>query len=212
MEIKNCNIHCRTSQTFILKDFSEDESGDSKITGYASTFENVDSYGDIMKRGAFKASIKATAGKWPVLLSHRDQIGANIVAKETEKGLYVESKIFKNSDIPRAKEAIALIKKSFEYKTPMGLSIGGFVKRIKFINDPEAKDGFKHKAEIYEFQVREHSITPIPANAEALVFDTKSAEFNALKEQCGALEPGILIDFFKKIKDINKRIPLGGTK
>ena len=206
MEFLNCNLPCKASNTFSIKEYRED-GDDIKVTGYASTFENIDSYGDIMKPGAFKESIKKTKGKWPVLLLHKEQIGANILAKEDQKGLYVESKIFKSSDIPRAKEAIALIKKSFDYKIPMGLSIGGMVKKIKFIDDPDAKDGYKYKYEIYEFQIREHSITPIPANMQALVMDEKSSDFLTLKNRrCSAVRERIYIDFFQKIKHINKNM------
>jgi len=52
-------------------------SNDGYITGYGSIFGNVDSYGDIVAKGAFKKAIedaKSGAKSWPAfLLQHGDE-------------------------------------------------------------------------------------------------------------------------------------------
>ena len=105
-----------------------------KIRGYASTFNNMDRYNDIMMPGAFKKSLETTKGKWPILFNHREQVGVNLSAKEDKTGLYVESELF-NTDkaIPKAAEATAIIKNSIKRGLKMGLSIGGLLKKSKLL-------------------------------------------------------------------------------
>lgn len=202
--IKECSIKFKTNRPFSIKTM-DDKDEDYKITGYASVFENVDCTGDIIKKGAFKKSIKAFKGQWPVLLNHKDAIGTNLVAKEDSHGLYVESSIYKDSDLPKGREAIALIKKSFKYKAKMGLSIGGLIKRIKFIYDPDADDGFKTKYEIYDFEMKEHSITPTPANDQALISQKAVWDFHK-QTDCHTASEKILLDFVKKFSNMKVNI------
>ena len=65
------------------------------IRGYASVFNNVDSYGDIVERGAFAETIDLfNRGEKtiPVLLNHsaRDFTGLTYELEEQEKGLYCD--------------------------------------------------------------------------------------------------------------------------
>ena len=187
-QIITCKEWHNKASVLTIKNIEKDKDGaDLKITGYASTFDNLDSYGDIVKKGAFTKSIKESGGKWPVLLNHRDQIGMNIKGSEDKKGLYIESKIFsKVDDLPKAKEAVALIKKNAEYGVPIGLSIGGLLKKIKFIHEKNPEDGFPIKMEIIEFDLKEHSVTPIPANMSARV---KQLNKSALMEKIAKTTP-----------------------
>ena len=197
-QIYDCLIPHKKDSVLKIKEFKK-EGSKFTIKGYASTFDTLDLYGDIVKPGAFKNSIKKLKGMWPIMLNHKDQVGMNLKGLEDSVGLYVESELFNNSDIPRSKEAIALIKENASYGANIGLSIGGVLKKIRFIHEKEPKDGFPIKMEILEFDLIEHSVTPIPANRDARVTSAKTAIYNQLvhkKELSTASK--VFFDFAKK--------------
>jgi HK97 family phage prohead protease len=72
------------------------ELGENMIAGHGSAFDNVDSYGDVVKKGAFKKTIRERVNKGKVKLmdSHGWNIsrllGSITFAEEDEKGLYFE--------------------------------------------------------------------------------------------------------------------------
>ena len=198
-QIYDCYIPHKKNSVLKIKEFKKE---DSKFTikGYASTFDSLDLYGDIVKSGAFKNSIKKTKGKWPIMLNHKDQVGMNTKGLEDSTGLYVESDLFNNSDIPKSKEAIALIKENAGYGVNIGLSIGGVLKKIRFIHEKEPKDGFPIKMEILEFDLIEHSVTPIPANRDARVTSSKMAIYNQLANKSAlSTASKVFFDFIKKL-------------
>jgi HK97 family phage prohead protease len=98
------------------------ESG--KFAGYASVFGGVDSYGDTIAKGAFEATLKAN-GKPKMFYNHDWDmpIGKYQVAREDDKGLYVEGEF--TPGMQRSAEVRAAMK----HGTIDGLSIGGFLKR-----------------------------------------------------------------------------------
>ena len=73
------------------------------VTGYFSTFGNLDSDGDIMMPGAFKRSIQDWGpdgkGRIKHLQNHNTNLplGKPVVLKEDEIGLYYESKLVETS-------------------------------------------------------------------------------------------------------------------
>ena len=176
-DILNCEVPYKTSATFTIKKMDEEKGKPLKLKGYASVFGNKDLYGDVIMPKAFDKSIKDTKGKWPLFLNHDStaQVGMNIKAEEDTKGLLTEAVIYNDdSAIPKAQEAVALIRNAMKWGVPMGLSIGGIVEKVKVIYDPDAKEGEKYTLEIHEFKMLEHSITSIPANEKARVTDLKS--------------------------------------
>jgi HK97 family phage prohead protease len=88
------------------------------FTGYLSVYDVVDSYGDVVKRGAFKKSIKDKK-EFPILWSHDifEPIGI-FAAVEDEKGLLVTGKL--NLDVQRGREIRSLMAQG----AVKGLSIG----------------------------------------------------------------------------------------
>src|SRR5947209_9875190 len=95
------------------------ESNDGYITGYGSIFGNVDSYGDIVAKGAFAKSIadvNSGATAWPaMLLQHGDAtsdgqtpIGIWTRLEEDDRGLKMEGKIAITTK--RGKDAYNLLK------------------------------------------------------------------------------------------------------
>ena len=142
-------------------------SDDGLFSGYASVFDNVDSYGDIVRKGAFVESI----GEWeakgkmpPILWNHdpSDPIGVYTKMQEDEKGLYVEGKLLID-DVPRAKQTHALMKAG----VIDGLSIGYCVKEYLYNVDEEVTD-------LIKLSLREVSIVTFPANPETRIEAVKS--------------------------------------
>ena len=142
-------------------------SDDGIFSGYASVFDNVDSYGDIVRKGAFVESI----GEWeskgkmpPILWNHdpSDPIGIYTKMQEDDKGLYVEGKLLID-DVPRAKQTHALMKAG----VIDGLSIGYRVKEYLYNVDEEVTD-------LIKLSLREVSIVTFPANPETRIEAVKS--------------------------------------
>ena len=69
------------------------DDGTGEFTGYASVFDNIDSHGDIVRRGAFAKSI-ASDTPVPLLWEHgaadpRNYVGDVVKAAETANGLEI---------------------------------------------------------------------------------------------------------------------------
>ena len=98
---------------------AEDTEGDKgAFTGFASIFDAVDSYGDVVVKGAFKRTL-SNKKQFPLLWSHdiTKPIGV-ISAKEDKTGLKVEGRL--NLDVQLACEIRSLMKQG----AVSGLSIG----------------------------------------------------------------------------------------
>ncbi|MGQ4661337.1 HK97 family phage prohead protease [Lysobacter sp. F6437] len=144
---------------------SLDDAG--RFSGYLAVFGNLDSYGDKIKRGAFKATLKEFAArgrKVPILYQHKwdSPLGVFDVLKEDETGLYVEGQLLVN-DVRQASEAHALMKAG----AITGMSIG--FESVAYKID---KDGNR---ELTEIKLWEGSIVTFPANDEARIDAVKSA-------------------------------------
>ena len=142
-------------------------SDDGLFSGYASVFDNVDSYGDIVRKGAFVESISEWEAKGkmpPILWNHdpSDPIGVYTKMQEDEKGLYVEGKLLID-DVPRARQTHALMKAG----VIDGLSIGYRVKEYLYNVDEEVTD-------LIKLSLREVSIVTFPANPETRIEAVKS--------------------------------------
>ena len=112
-------------KTLSLSDVNLKMEGDTgKFCGYASVFGGVDSYGDTILRGAFESTLRMN-GKPKMFFNHSWDmpIGKWTVAREDEKGLYVEGELTAGlglSDDVRA---------AMKHGTLDGLSIGGLIKK-----------------------------------------------------------------------------------
>lgn len=153
--------------------YAEDEDGIGYITGYGSTFDRVpDSYGDIVKKGAFKNSLKRledSGTKLPFLWSHKMDdlksfIGTVTELEEDDKGLKFTATF---DDTPEAQRIRQLYK-------------DGRLSRFSFAYDTldsgpiELEDGTKAN-ELRELDIFEISAVLIPANSFAEVLDVKDA-------------------------------------
>jgi len=112
-------------KTLSLSDASLKMDGDAgRFSGYASVFGGVDTYGDTIVRGAFASTLRAH-GAPKMFFNHEwtMPIGKWIVAKEDDKGLYVEGEF--TPELPLA----ANVRAAMKHGTLDGLSIGGYLKR-----------------------------------------------------------------------------------
>lgn len=92
-----------------------------EMAGYASLFDEPDHAGDIVRRGAFAASLtRRAAGGVRMLFQHDsgEPVGVWDVIAEDARGLFVRGRIL--GDAPRGRAAMALVRNG----AVDGLSIG----------------------------------------------------------------------------------------
>ena len=140
---------------------------DGTFSGYCSVFDVEDSYGDVVKKGAFADSIKAWMDKGkmpPILWQHNrsEVIGVWTKLTEDDHGLYGEGRLLVK-DVARAREAMALMKAG----AIDGLSIGYQVKKWSFNEDDSV-------LELLVIDLKEVSIVTFPANEDSLIDSIKS--------------------------------------
>lgn len=137
------------------------------VTGYASTFGNVDFVGDIVQPGAFVRSVgkRLAAGRtFPMRYEHdsRATIGKWLRLAEDSKGLHVEGELTPGHRL--AEDVAALLR----HQAIEGLSIGY---RIL-----DAERDRKGNRILKEIELVEVSVVGSPANDEARVVGLKSAD------------------------------------
>lgn len=141
-----------------------------EFAGYGSVFGVEDSYGDVVVRGAFQASLDAWAakGRYPALLwQHNDAepIGVYTRMVEDDQGLYVEGRLLVEDD-PLARRAHGHLQAG----SLSGLSIGYTLEKDGWEYD-QSKDVFLLK----KINLWEVSLVTFPANDDARVQTVKSA-------------------------------------
>lgn len=138
---------------FEVKQFEEQQ---NKVIfeGYASVFDNVDMYNDIVRRGAFKKSLEGRKRPIPLLLEHEHPIGKTIAITEDAKGLKVVGEIL--IDIEEGRKAYRLLSEG----VLTGMSIGYEPVKYHYEADKRVLD---------EVKLWEVSLVVFPANLEAQV-------------------------------------------
>lgn len=167
--------------TLETKDFDfqinviEEETG--VITGYGSVFGNVDSWGDIVEKGAFAKTIGSR--KIPILWQHNsdDPLGLCAELTEDEYGLKLKGRLLID-DVARANEAYALVKSG----AITGLSIGYIPKN--YFYDVE---NYRHLSEVDLYEV---SLVTFPANEKAIITDIKSDDLNIRRAEKALVDAG----------------------
>lgn len=140
---------------------------DGSFGGYCNVFGVKDSYGDVVQKGAFDASIKhwQAKNKFPPILWQHDTsqvIGVWTELVEDERGLYGRGKLLID-DVAKAREAHALLK----HGAIDGLSIGYMIKDSDF--DQKSETLF-----LKALDLREISVVTFPANDESRIDAVKS--------------------------------------
>lgn len=156
-----------TLQTKSLSFKAEDLQDDGTFSGYCSVFDVVDSYDEIVKKGAFVDSLNdwQAKGKMPPVLWQHDRsevIGVWTKLYEDDKGLFGEGKLLID-DVAKAKEAYALIKVG----AIDGLSIGYRTEKYRYNSDDDTID-------LLKLNLKEVSIVTFPANEDSTVSNVKA--------------------------------------
>lgn len=141
---------------------------DGTFTGYLSVFNNVDKGADIVVPGAFADNLEAWKAKGdlpPVLWQHRpgEPLGPFLEMREDSIGLWVKGRLLVD-DIPRAKEARALLKS----KAIKGMSIG-------YVSRDDSWDRATGVRTLKKVDLFEGSLVTFPMNPMAGVSTVKSA-------------------------------------
>jgi HK97 family phage prohead protease len=135
---------------------------DGTFDGYGSVFDVVDSYQEVVAKGAFTDSLKEIAAKGrpvPVLWQHRsgEPIGAWTDLKEDDHGLFGKGQILLDAG-DMEKRAYAHMKA----RTVTGLSIGYWIRESSY----DEKTGIRT---LTKLDLVEISLVTFPANDDARV-------------------------------------------
>jgi HK97 family phage prohead protease len=154
------------------------DTAEMTFSGYGAVFGNVDSYGDMIVKGAFAETLSfaKSNGQWPAMLMQHGgwgmgaddmtPVGIWTEMKEDDAGLWIEGKL---ADTLRGREAYALMK-----MTPRpaitGLSIGYVTKSYEPRSRPEDP-----RRKLTKLDLHEVSLVTFPANPKARIASVKSA-------------------------------------
>jgi HK97 family phage prohead protease len=151
-------------------------SDESTFTGYASTFGNVDSYGDTIVKGAYAGTL-AENGLPKMFFNHDSSavpIGKWVDAKEDDYGLLLTGEFTPGNTLANE------VKAALKHGTLDSMSIGYALKKGDF----EEKDGGRLIKRVS--RLAETSIVTFPADKFARVdlASVKSIDFEALLPEC----------------------------
>lgn len=167
---------------FEIKFATDDKTG--IFSGYGAIFGNVDSYGDVIEKGAFRETLREweQRGKLPpMLLQHGGgwlggaddllPVGKWLSMEENSKGLKVEGELFALNT-----ERGTYLYEGLKAGALDGLSIGYKAKKYKVGTKPTEPTRTLQEVDLVEL-----SIVTFPANDKARVGNVKSAEIDAIK-------------------------------
>ena len=165
---------------------------DGAIEGYGAVFGNRDRAGDIIQPGAFAKSLeefRASGRRIPMLWQHDTHavIGSWSEFSEDATGLFLKGRL--NLDVPRAKEARALL----QAEDIDGLSIG-------YISEEDRYDKERNALLLIKVRVFEVSVVTIAANDLARTTAVKSAR-DTLRDTFGRGETPALKHIEEHLRD-----------
>lgn len=169
-------------QTIVPLEVKFDPAGSEAMSfdGYGAVFGNIDSYGDVIKAGAFSrylADVKSGRSPWPMMLSQHGAagltaedmtpIGVWTDLAEDGHGLRVKGRL---ADTPRGREVYELLKMQPRPALD-GMSIGYIAKAFTPRTRPE-----EPKRTLTDIELVEISVVSRPANQLARVEGVKTIE------------------------------------
>lgn len=173
---------------FVAKDLELNAADDGKMTvsGYASIFGNLNSYGYTFDKGAFSGSLKDKEIRFLFNHNHDFVIGKILDAYEDDKGLFFIAEF--NSGVTLSREVYAMLKQG----DINGVSIG-------FITISEnSVNGIIHKTEVDLWEI---SIVTFPANDKATV-----QQVNAAKGSTETLTDDEIVALHKSVQQLSKSV------
>ena len=174
------NLEVKQIQNLEVK--ASDGSNGKRFEGYLAYFDNVDSYGDIIVKGAFANSLAQTKqdgkfspileqhGGWGISSQDYTPLGYYESLVEDSKGLYAKGILY---DTTRGSDIYTLLKQSPQGF--MGQSIGFNIIGEKKPTEEEYRS-MGVRRYLTEIKLVEGSIVTFPANEKARVEDVKMAE------------------------------------
>lgn len=142
------------------------------IEGYASVFGNMDSYHEIVDKGAFKDFLEANFPRYPKLIwghNWEKPIGVTLEAREDEIGLYVKGELLK--EVALAREAYSLINSGAITDLSFGFRV-----------DEDYVDQTTGARHLKKISIFEWSPVLVGANPKATITGVKSLEGEDITE------------------------------
>ena len=157
--------------TIQIKAGPEDGLSEGQFVAYASVFGNIDSYGDVVVKGAFANDLarwEKSGNTIPLLFGHNMadpdfNIGSVVSAEEDNVGLKVTAQL--DLENPKAKQVYRMLK-------------GKRIDQMSFAYDvleggPATKDG-EDVYEIRDLKLYEVSVVTVGANSETEILSVKT--------------------------------------
>lgn len=192
-------------KSFELK-AKEDETG--MIAGFFSTYdEEPDSYGDIIRPGAFTETIKKreeSGHPFPLCFNHdfSQVIGAVDKIEDTEKGPYIEAHFL---DTALAQDVRKMLKSGAIYQFSFAYDVLGW----------EEPSEAQRKAGIWniltKLEVFEISVVTVPANQNAVATEVKAKTVDGIELTISSEDAAKYQVFVNDIKGINAEQIAQGT-
>ncbi len=162
MLTKNATVH--------LKAGPDDGLAEGQFTAYASVFGNIDSYGDIVVKGAFANDLERwekSGNNIPLLFGHNMSdpdfnIGHILAAEEDEVGLKVTAQL--DLENPKAKQVYRMLK---------GRRIDQMSFAYDVLDGAKAQKDGEDVYEIRDLKLYEVSVVTVGANSETEVLAVK---------------------------------------
>ena len=159
---------------FIKSSFSEDDKY-YYLAGYGSTFDNVDRGNDVVKQGAFAASLKEMSPKFCYQHDMQDPLGVFTKLQEDHNGLAFEAKMRKGFEKTR------WIAGLIEDGAIDSMSIG--YGTVKSSYDSKSEVRYLEELKLYEI-----SLVTLPMNPKAQITAFKSLNPNFIEKIKSARE------------------------
>lgn len=179
------------------------DSDNAGLSGYASHFGSIDSYGTAIKKGAFAETIGDRSGRISVLWNHWSDnvIGKTTELKEDDTGLWFNAEIVEETQA--GAEVMALLRRD----VPLGMSFGFETLKSRPAEEgdnldwSQAPDFFKtnegreYVRVIEEVRLWEISVVTFPANTQATIDSVRhNAHLDALTTLLEDLRSGQMSD------------------
>ena len=144
--------------------FNLEDIGESgEFSGYAAVFDEVDTGGDVIEKGAFTKTIQEDFDRIKILSQHQDDelpIGKPLELREDDKGLFIRAKI---SDTQKGRDIQTLLKDGVLNELSIGYDAVDFY-----------YDGDSHIRHLKEVRLWEVSVVTWAMNNLAQISEVKS--------------------------------------
>ena len=168
-------------------DLKASEGGGFTWEGYVAAFDNVDSYGDVIEKGAFAGEVGGTI---PAYFEHAIPVGKMFISGEDSYGLRVKGELAPDSaQDPRVGNLSERLRWLMAENKNVGeltfkMSIGFYPVEFEY----EKRDGQTLRV-LKKIKLAEGSLVLNPANEKAVITDFKSKEETLTTERLEAMTP-----------------------